>query len=130
MAACPAYIMAEAFRQSHYLYNGSGADLAQGSLSVLGRMVVIADEAVASTASGAFSSGDGLEIQCSTLTNGEKTFATKNQNVYFNPTGKSLSDTETVGYYLIGQLKTAINAAGMIEVILRKWAVLIETDET
>ena len=117
---------------SHRLYNNTGATLYQGELTVLGRLVVVANEEVANGAIGGFDSQDGKIIQTDDLKAGENTFGTNNQNVYLYPTTGQLSDTATVGYMLIGQLTAGgtKSAAGVIEFVARRWADEIESDET
>ena len=118
--------------QSHRLYNGTGAILYQNELTVLGHIVGVANEQIASTAIGACDTEDGKIVQTTDLEGGENTFATNNQAVYFNPATGKVSDTPTVGYFLIGQLTAGgtKDAAGMIEFIVQRWANEIESDET
>jgi hypothetical protein len=118
--------------QSHRLYNGTGAQLEAGELTVLGRIVAVAAQAVANAAIGAFDTEDGKVLRSDDLKAGENTFGTNNQNVYFDPVGGKLSDTATVGYFLIGQLTESgtKDAAGNIEFVCRRWADAVESDET
>lgn len=115
---------------AHRLTNDTGADLAKNELSVIGKLVVVAAEAVASAAVGSFDTEDGGIIQADDLKTTEDTFGTVGQAVYFDPSSGEFSDTATVGYYEIGQLVTAQDADGMIEFIRMRWANEIESDET
>jgi hypothetical protein len=118
--------------QATRLYNDTGATVYQGELTVLGRMVAIANEEVEAAAIGAFDTQDGKIVRSDDLTTAENTFGTNNQNVYFAPLTGKLSDTPTVGYFLIGQLTESgtKDAAGNIEFVCRRWADLVESDET
>jgi hypothetical protein len=98
------------------LWNDTGAALVAGEFAIIGGIGAIAQEAIADAAYGGFVVGDGLVFQTDTLTTGEKTFATPNQDVYWDDTGKAFSDTKTVGYFKVGQLAEVI-ASGVIRVL-------------
>lgn len=57
---------------------------------------------------------EGMHCQVDDLVTSEDTFATVGQNVYYKASTGEWSDTWTVGYYLIGKLYTAKDAAGVI----------------
>jgi hypothetical protein len=97
------------------MYNDTGADLVQYEFTVIGEISGVADEAIASTATGSFHVEEGIVIQATNLVTAESTFATPNQAVYFNPADGKFSDTEIAGYYLVGQLTQVKNSAGLIK---------------
>lgn len=112
------------------LYNDTGATLAQGELSVVGDLVAICTDGagVASTAVGGFDFGECIvRILTAAMKNGEATFNTDNQPVYFDPSGKKFSDTETAGYYKIGQLKNKKGSNGFCDFIKFEKAELVTT---
>lgn len=98
------------------LWNDTGAALVAGEFCLIGGIAAIAQEAIAIGAYGGFVVGEGLVFQTATLKTGEKTFATPNQDVFWDNTGKTFSDTSTAGYYKIGQLAEVIDS-GVIRVI-------------
>lgn len=95
------------------LTNNSGGALAQGDFVVLNGISGVADEAIANGAIGSFHVEPGLELQTADLESGEDTFGTANADVFWNPTSGDFSDTETAGYYLVGQVKT-VKTGGMV----------------
>jgi len=107
------------------LYNDTGAALAQYEFAVIGDLAGVADEAIASLGTGSVHVEDGLVIQTTNLETSEDTFATPNQSVYFNTADGKFSDTETAGYYLVGQLTQVKDAAGMIKFTKFRNATLI-----
>ena len=109
------------------LNNDSGANLLQYEASVIGELAVVADEAIASGVVGPFAIETGLEVQSDDLVAGELTFGTVNQIVYFSPSDKAFSDTETTGYYEWGQLKEVKDTNGVIVITKFFRAVLIGT---
>lgn len=132
MAALNGVYIQNAGASSHRLYNGTGAILYQGELTVLGRLVAVANEQVGIAAIGAFDTEDGAIVQATDLETSEDTFATNGQNVYFNPATGQFSDTATVGYFLVGQLVAGgtKDSGGMIIFAKQRWADAIESDET
>jgi len=96
------------------LNNNTGADLAQYEFTVIGELCLIADDAIVDGETGSFHAGTTLIIQTDDLETGEDTFATVNQDVYWNPTSGDFSDTETDTYYKVGTLKTIKDTNGMI----------------
>ena len=109
------------------LNNDSGANLAQYEASVIGEIAVVADEAIDTGDVGPFAVETGLEVQSDDLVAGELTFGTVNQIVYFSPSDKEFSDTETTGYYEWGQLKEIKDTNGVIVITKFFRAVLIGT---
>ncbi len=109
------------------LNNDSGANLLQYEASVIGELAVVADEAIASGVVGPFAIETGLEVQSDDLVAGELTFGIVNQIVYFSPSDKAFSDTETTGYYEWGQLKEVKDTNGVIVITKFFRAVLIGT---
>ena len=102
------------------LKNDTGADLAQYELTVIGGLVVVADEAIASNAEGSFHIAENIIAQVSDLEAGEDTFATLNAPVYFNPATGDFSDTDTLTYYKVGVVTTVKNANGVVLVLLQR----------
>lgn len=92
--------------------NDTGAALSQGDFAIVGPYAAIADEDVASTAEGSFHVAEGIQVQADDLTTGEDTFGTFGQEVYWD--GTNFSDTETVGYYLVGYLVDTKDSNGVI----------------
>ena len=108
------------------LWNDTGAALVAGEFAIIGGVGAIAQEAIANGAYGGFAVGQGLVFQTDTTKDTEETFATQNQAVYWDNTGKSFSDTKTVGYYKVGQLAEVI-ASGVIRVLKDYKAELVPT---
>jgi len=132
MAALNTVYIRNADAQSHRLYNDTGAQLEENELTVIGTMVGVATEVVASTSIGAFDTEDGAIVQATDLESGEDTFGTNGQDVFLNPATGKFSDTATVGYFKVGQLASGgvKDASGMIVFVKRRWAEPIESDET
>jgi len=105
--------------------NDSGADMAQYEFGVVGPFAAVADEAVVSNAVGPYHVEQGLLIQTDELTTAEDTFATSGQNVYWNKSTRKFSDTLIPGYYLVGNLITVKNSAGVIWFEKRRYASLV-----
>jgi hypothetical protein len=106
------------------LVNSTGADLDQGEFAVIAGQAVIADQDVASAASGTFDASEGDEIQTSDLHASENTFSTGQAAVYWDPTSKTFSDTKTAGYYKVGYLRE-VKASGVIVFVRQRWAELV-----
>jgi hypothetical protein len=102
------------------LNNDTGTALVQYELTVIGNLVVIADEAIANGAEGSFYNVEGATIQISDFVVGEDTFATENAVVYFDPATGDFSDTDTLTYYPIGIVKTIKNANSVVEVLIQR----------
>lgn len=102
------------------LNNSTGADLVQFELTVIGGLVLIADEAITDGEVGSFYSKDGATIQISDFVTGEDTFATVNAVVYFDPATGDFSDTSDATYYPIGIVKTIKNSGGVVEVLTQR----------
>ena len=96
------------------LTNSLGAVIAQNDFVVIGGVSGVAKEALADAAVGAFDVSQGLVVQASGFVTGEDTFATANQRVYFKASTGEFSDTKTIGYNDVGQLKL-VKAGGVIE---------------
>lgn len=111
------------------MYNDTGAALVQGEFTVIGvTPVIITDGAgIASLAVGGGDIGR-KKIRTDSFVTGESTFATPEALVYFSPTDKAFSDTETDGYYEVGQLcKEAKGSKDYIEFVTFERAVLVVT---
>lgn len=109
------------------LTNDLGADIAQGEFCVIGAWACVADEAVASLASGSFDVREGIGVQSSDLVSGEDTFGTEGQEVFWSAADNAFSDTETAGYYLVGYLTETKDSDGVIVFEKLRHAVLITT---
>ena len=105
------------------LTNDTGAALAQYELTVIGGLVCIADEAIASGATGSFHVEAGMIIQVADLVASEDTFGTANAPVYFDPSSGDFSDTATEGYYKIGIVHTVKDSNGVVKVSILREAV-------
>jgi len=110
------------------LKNTTGAIVSAGEFCIIGNLGAIAQEEIAINAYGGFLIGSGTEVQTATLTKSEDTFNTVNQIVYWNNTDKSFSNTLTVGYYKVGQLKTVKDSGGMIVFTKFEKAEIVATD--
>ena len=108
------------------LVNSSGADVVAGEFCIIGGVAAVAQESIASGAVGNFLIGAGAKIATDGLTTGKDTFGTANQDVYFETTGKTFSDTKTIGYYKVGQL-AEIKASGKIVFLKDYKAELVPT---
>lgn len=108
------------------LWNDTGAELAAGEFCIIGGVGAIAQEVIANGAYGGFAVGNGLVFQTDTTKDSEETFATPNQDVYWDDSSKVFSDTKTVGYYKVGQLAEVI-AGGVIRVLKDYKAELVPT---
>jgi len=107
--------------------NDSGAALEQYEFAIVGPYAAIADEDIASLASGSYHVEKGIQFQVESddLKAGELTFGTAWQNVYWDATTGEFSDTETAGYYLIGHLVKIKDSNGMIVVEKYRYAELV-----
>ena len=111
-------------------YNDTGAALTQYEFTVLGEFPVVVDDGagIASTARGNCDFGTKkLRIVTADMASGEATFNTDNQTVYFDPSAKKFSDTETAGYYAVGQLTVKKGSNGFCEFITFEKAILVTT---
>ena len=110
------------------LNNDSGATLVQGEFTVIGELfAMLTDGAdLAAGSVGGFDIGK-KKVRTTSFVTGESTFATVNGIVYFDPTNKAFSDTETDGYYEVGQLLAAKGSASYIEFVTFDRAVLVVT---
>lgn len=108
------------------LKNTSGGDVVQHQLVALGGQVVIATEAVASNAIGAFQLlplGVTVEVAAADLKTSEDTFGTANHAVYFDSVTGKISDTATQGYYLVGLLQSVKTSDGIVFISVEPSAV-------
>lgn len=109
------------------LKNDTGADLAQYEFTVIGGLSLIADEAIADGDEGSFHVETGIifQVAAADMAAGEDTFATENQDVFWDPATGDFSDTEKTGYYKVGILKDVKNSDGVILVSKNREAVLL-----
>jgi len=105
--------------------NDTGAALLQYELAVVGPFAGVADEVIAIDAVGSFHVEEGIQVQTSNLQTGELTFATIGQKVFFDTATGKVSDTLTVGYYLIGHLLTVKDSDGVILFEKERYAVVV-----
>jgi hypothetical protein len=108
------------------LVNTTGAEVVAGEFCILGGVSGVAQETIANGAVGNFMVGAGAKISTDSLTTSEDTFGTGNQDVYFETTGKTFSDTKTIGYYKVGQL-AEVKASGKIVFLKDYKAELVPT---
>jgi hypothetical protein len=109
------------------LINDTGADLSQYELTVIGGLVVIADEAIANGARGSFHCEENLLIQIDDFVSGEDTFGTADAAVYWKPTTGEFSDTSTSTYYKVGIVHTVKNSNSIVWVTLNRETELVGT---
>jgi hypothetical protein len=93
--------------ESIAMINTSGADVIQFQFLVLGGRALAADEAIAANAVGGFTDLEDMEIEIDDFVTSEGTFSAANAKVFWDPATGKFSDTETVGYWLIGYTKAA-----------------------
>lgn len=108
------------------LTNSLGAAIVQNDFVVIGGVSGVAKESLADAAVGAFDVSQGLVVQASGFVTGEDTFGTANQRVYFKASSGEFSDTKTIGYNDVGQLKL-VKAGGVIEFLKDYNAPLVST---
>ena len=116
-----------------FLTNNTGVDINQYDFLVLENYAAIAMEEVANGASGPFRVADGTIFQAAGATGlkaGEDTFATRGQEVFYDPVARRLSDTATVGYYAVGKLNAVKTSGNMIKVDKYRFADPVLSDET
>jgi len=106
------------------LVNDTGSDIEQYEFAVIEPFAGIADEDIASAASGSFAVAENLEVQTDDLATSEDTFATLGQPVYFDPATSTFSDTYNATYYLVGYLVTVKDSNGVIVFEKQRYAVL------
>jgi len=94
--------------------NDTGADVSQYDFEVVGPYAAVADADISSGSVGSWHVEEGIQIQSDELETSEDTFGTEGQAVYWNATNLTFSDTETVGYYLVGYLVRTKDTNGMI----------------
>ena len=102
------------------LINNTGADLAQYELTVIGGLVVIADEAITDGSRGSFHCEENLLIQIEDFVAGENTFGTADADVFWDPSSGDFSDTSTATYYKVGIVHTVKNSNGVVLVSLNR----------
>ena len=96
------------------MINDTGAALEQYEFTVIGEIAAVADEAIAALSRGAFHVEEGILCHADEFVAGEGTFGTPNAPVYWDPVTGDFSDTETVGYYLVGQVVEVLDANGVM----------------
>lgn len=100
---------------NHIMFeNDTGANLNQGDFAVVGPFAAIADEDVLNGAEGSFFVQEGIQVETDELKTGENTFGTLGQEVFWDSTNNEFSDTETVGYDLVGYLTKVKDSEGVI----------------
>jgi hypothetical protein len=109
------------------MVNSTGAAVVQGQLTVIDKLVLIANQDIASTAVGSFQAMDGaiVQIAATEAVSGQATFGTAGAPAFWKPSTGEFSDTSTSGYYNIGTVVDVKNAAGKIGIRIRLNAVLI-----
>jgi len=110
------------------LTNDTGAALVQYELTVIGGLVVVADEAIAAAAVGSFHVEENINLQIDAAdgVSGEVTFGTANANVYWKPSTGEWSDTATESYYKIGTVVTVKDSNGIVLIMKNRDAVLLD----
>lgn len=101
--------------ESIQLINTSGANIAQFEFVVMAGRCLVADQAVAANAVGGFTIVEDQEFEAADFVTSEGTFSAPNAKVFWNPADGKFSDTESVGYYLVGYTKEA-KSGGFIKV--------------
>ena len=92
--------------------NDSGSDVVQYEFAIIGPYAAVADEAIASLATGSFHVEEGIQIQTDDLESGYDTFATPGQPVYWN--GTNFQDTAVAEDYFVGYLLEVKDSTGKI----------------
>ena len=111
--------------------NDTGADMVQYEFGVVGSYAAVADEAIVNGAVGSLHVEQGIQVQAEAadLKDGQNTFATPGQPVYWDATNKKFSDTLTNGYYKVGSLITPKTSEGVILFEKHRYATLVPADE-
>lgn len=112
------------------LVNDTGALLEQYEFTVLGqavggRLCGVADREIAIATRGPFHVEDGIILQADSFVAGEGVFGTDNMEVFWDPTSGDFSDTETAGYWSVGQLVTDLDGNGVITFTKYRYATLV-----
>lgn len=97
------------------LTNTTGADLEQYELTVMGGLVLIADEAIAAGEVGSLHAEEGIICQADGFVSGEGTFGTANAPVYWKPSTGEFSDTPQDGYYKVGVVSVVKDSGGVVK---------------
>ena len=126
--AATVYIEKEQCDHVRYV-NDTGADVVQYEFAIVGPYAGIADDPIASAAVGSWHVEEGIQLQVAetAMKAGELTFDTPGQEVYFDATTLEFSDTETAGYYFVGNLIEAKAADGHILFEKKRYWTLITT---
>lgn len=111
------YIEKQITDQSIYNTNDTGAALAQYEFCLIGPYAAIADQVIDISGNGTYTIEGEIEMQVDDLKAGEDTFGTLYQDVYWDDTTKEFSDTETAGYYFIGNVSAIKDANGVVKVL-------------
>lgn len=95
--------------------NTTGADLETNDFAVIAPYVGVVDADAKSGADVSLFVADKLELEANEFVDGEDTFATLFQTVYFDPATLTFSDTSTATYYPVGYLTQVKDSAGIIK---------------
>jgi hypothetical protein len=95
------------------LLNNTGADLAQYEFAVIGGLACVANDAIASAKTGAFTISP-LVLQIDEFVTAEDTFGTVSAPVYWNASTKQFSDTLQNNYILVGVVLVAKDSNGVV----------------
>lgn len=110
------------------MINDTGAALEQYEFTVIGNYAAVADEGteIAADARGSFHVESSILCQVKDFVTGEGTFATPNAPVYWDPVTGDFSDTETVGYYEVGQVVEVLDGNGVM--VFSKYLLAVEIE--
>lgn len=127
--AANVYLKDTGIERHRNLYNDTGADVSQYDFEVVGPYAAVADEDVASTATGGFDISEDVTVRTDELKAAENTFGTRYAAVYWDAATLKFSDTSTVGYYLVGYVTAdgTKDSAGYIEFAKLMYAELVSS---
>lgn len=101
--------------------NDTGADVAKGDVVILGPLVGIADEDIATGDEGSLNIGDGDGVLTAQVAPGS-TFVTPGQEVWYDPATGLVQDTSANNLYGIGvNVRDALSADGVLAFLKRRY---------
>lgn len=100
--------------------NDTGADVAKGDIVILGPLVCLADQDIASLAAGTLEIQDGSLVGTAQIAAGS-TFAVIGAEVWYNPATGEVQDTSANNLYGIGVVGVVLNAAGVMYFLKRRY---------
>jgi predicted RecA/RadA family phage recombinase len=100
--------------------NDTGGDLAKGDVVIVGPYVGILDCDIAADETGTINIADGAVVDSQQVAAGS-TFATRNIEVWYNPTTGEYQDTSDNNLYGVGAVLAVLNANGTFAYLKRRY---------